>query len=121
MVILQALAVSRGWSQAPDSSRLPHVVFDSLPTGWVSQSNVMDEIWKPLGARGVNYYSFGGRAGANTFASRSDPLAPQYQAWLGAYVIAGALDSASADDTTAQQHWLTALATRDQISWLVAM
>jgi hypothetical protein len=81
----------------------------------------MDGIWQPLGARGVNYYSFGAPVQPALFAARSDPGSPLYQAWLGAYVVRGALDSASADSTEAQQRWIVALAERDQRSWLQAM
>lgn len=120
LTVTAALSAT-AWGQSPVDSTLPRVVFDSLPAGWVSQENVMDDIWKPLRARGVNYYAYGGPARSRSYAARSDPASPLYQAWLGAYVVVGALDSASADSAEAQQRWMVALAERDQRSWLEAM
>jgi hypothetical protein len=122
LAALTTLAAATAPSQTPTSVSLPRVEFDSLPPGWVTgQLNEMDPIWQPLGARGMNYYSYGAPVPPATYAARSDPWSPFYQAWLGAYVVVGALDSASADSADAQQHWIVALAERDQRSWLEGM
>jgi len=119
MFVLLGTTAAR--SQAAARSGPPGVEFDSLPPGWVAkQLNAMDDIWQPLGARGVNYYSYGAPVNS-AYAKRSDPDSPLYQAWLGAYVVSGALDSNSADSAAAQQRWIVALAERDQRSWLAAM
>lgn len=122
LAILLTLVGVPARSQTPAGSGLPRVEFDSLPPGWMTrQENVMDGIWQTLGASGVNYYSFGAPVPPDPFAARSDPASPLYQAWLGAYVVRGALDSASADSAAAQQRWIASLAERDQQSWLQAM
>ena len=97
------------------------VTFGQLPAEWTVQQNPMDEIWQPLGMRGVNYYAFGGRVPPNNFAARSDPASSLYQAWLGAYVVTGGLDSASASDAARQGELFAHLAAYDQRSWLAAM
>ena len=63
-----------------------------MPSGyrWVTEQNVMDPIWEPLGYEGVNYYALAARYRART--SRRAAIRTAfllYQAWLGAYVIAG--------------------------------
>ena len=107
----------------PVAAQAPRVAvtFGRLPAAWTAQQNRMDEIWRPLGVRGVNYYAFGGPVPPNGFAARSDPSSPLYQAWLGAYVVVGGLDSASAGDTTREAELFAHLAEYDQRSWLAAM
>ncbi|MGB7212326.1 MAG: hypothetical protein WBC97_06810 [Gemmatimonadales bacterium] len=97
------------------------VTFGQLPAEWIVQQSPMDEIWKPLGMGGVNYFAFGGPVTPNNFAARSDPASPLYQAWLGAYVVVGGLDSASAADEARQGELITHLAQYDQRAWLAAM
>jgi len=97
------------------------VTFGQLPAEWTVQQNPMDEIWQPLGMRGVNYYAFGGRVAPNDFAARSDPASPLYQAWLGAYIVVGALDSASAGNEARQRDLLSRLTEYDQRGWLAGM
>jgi hypothetical protein len=97
------------------------VTFGQLPAEWIVQQNPMDEIWKPLGMRGVNYFAFGGPVPPNKFAARSDPASPLYQAWLGAYVVVGGLDSASATDEARQRELVVHLTQSDQLAWLATM
>ena len=97
------------------------VTFGQLPAEWIVQQNPMDEIWKPLGMRGVNYFAFGGPVPPNKFSARSDPASPLYQAWLGAYVVIGGLDSASATDQARQRELIVHLTQYDQRAWLAAM
>jgi hypothetical protein len=89
------------------------VVFDSMPSVWVVQKNVMDRDWVTVDARGTNFYAYGAPVAPQTFAARSDPRSPLYQAWFGVYVIA---DSAAARPDMAMQ-----LGALDQQSWLGAM
>ena len=84
-----------------------------MPASWVKEQNVMDDVWKPLSMRGVNYYAYGRPKPPHMFAARSDPESPLYQAWAGVYVIA---DSDAADGATPMR-----LAELDQLSWLGAM
>ena len=117
--VVTILIISReAAAQAPTRAT---VTFSQLPAEWTVQQNPMDEIWRPLAMQGVNYYAFGGRVPPNTFAARSDPATPLYQAWLGAYVVVGGLDSASAGDEARQGELLSQLAKYDQRSWLAAM
>ncbi|HKV50294.1 MAG TPA: hypothetical protein VJO52_03760 [Gemmatimonadaceae bacterium] len=94
-------------------SKHVEVAFDSIPSGWVVEQNVMDRAWVTLSMRGTNFYAYGGPVAPRTFASRSDPASPFYQAWFGVYVIA---DSAAARPDVPLQ-----LGALDQRSWLGAM
>ena len=47
----------------------------------------MDEIWKSISLRGVNYYSIGEPKQGSNYSQRSDCKSPYYQAWFGTYVI----------------------------------
>ncbi|HEX3678697.1 MAG TPA: hypothetical protein VHU90_03155 [Galbitalea sp.] len=105
-------------AQAPTP---PAVTFGQLPAEWAVQQNVMDPIWKSLGMQGVNYYAFGAPVAPNDFSARSDPTSHLYQAWLGAYVVVGALDSVSANDEARQREMITHLTENDQRAWLSAM
>lgn len=89
------------------------VAIDSMPSGWVFQPTVMDRAWVTLDVRGVNFFAYGGPVAPQTFAARSDPASPLYQAWFGVYVIA---DSAAARPDIPMQ-----LGGLDQQSWLGAM
>lgn len=89
------------------------VVFDSMPPVWAVDKTVMDRGWVTLDARGTNFYAYGAPVAPQTFAARSDPRSPLYQAWFGVYVIA---DSAAARPDMAMQ-----LGALDQQSWLGAM
>jgi hypothetical protein len=99
----------------------PAVTFGQLPAEWAIQQNVMDPVWASLGIQGVNYYAFGAPVAPNNFSARSDPTSHLYQAWLGAYVVVGGLDSASATDENHQRDLIANLAANDQRAWLSAM
>ncbi len=89
------------------------VTFNPLPPGWVAEQNVMDDIWKPLGLHGVNFYAYGGKTATTSHSMRSDPDSPLYQAWFGVYVVDGG-------DHTGKDLG-PKLADLDQASWLGAM
>ena len=97
------------------------VSFNPLPAEWVTEQNVMDPIWEPLGYKGVNYYAYGGPLSGRSFAARSDPSSSLYQAWLGAYVIVGAKSVFGLGEKEAQCAAFVKLAEFDQESWLAAM
>lgn len=92
-----------------------------LPPGWISDTNVMDPIWKPLHLSGVNHFAFAGPVSPNQYASRSDPSSPAYQAWMGVYAVRGGSDLFSTKNSSAEFAWLSRLAVLDQESWLGAM
>ena len=97
------------------------VSFDPLPDGSVTEQNVMDPIWEPLGYKGVNYYAYGRPVSGKNFAARSDPNSSLYQAWLGAYVIAGGKGAFGSGEKETQCSAFAKLAEYDQQSWLGAM
>lgn len=97
------------------------VSFAPLPSPWVSETNVMDPIWEPLGYKGVNFYAYGGPSQGSTFATRSDPDSPLYQAWFGVYVVAGTGGAFSGDEKSRACLAFSKLAEFDQRSWLEAM
>ena len=98
-----------------------NVSFDPLPSEWVTEQNVMDPIWEPLGYKGVNYYAYGRPLPGKNFAARSDPRSSLYQAWLGAYVIVGGKSVFGSGEKDAQCAAFVKLAEYDQKSWLLAM
>ncbi|HEV2401467.1 MAG TPA: hypothetical protein VGS27_31315, partial [Candidatus Sulfotelmatobacter sp.] len=97
------------------------VLFNPLPAEWVTEQNVMDPIWEPLGYKGVNYYAYGRPVSGKSFAARSDPSSYLYQAWLGAYVIVGGNPVFGSGEKDAQCAAFLKLAEYDQKSWLAAM
>ncbi len=111
-------------AQAPTGEVLARhisVSFAPLAPEWVTEQNVMDPIWEPLGYKGVNYYGYGGPQTGHEFAARSDPDSPLYQAWFGVYVIG---DGKAAFGTGNEHDGCQAfakLAEYDQRSWLQAM
>ena len=97
------------------------VLFDPLPSEWVTEQNVMDPIWEPIGYKGVNYYAYGRPQSGRSFAARSDPSSSLYQAWLGAYVIVGGKSVFGSGEKDGQCAAFVKLAEYDQKSWLAAM
>ena len=95
------------------------IVFAEPPPGWISpMKNVMNPIWQPIGATGVNYYTFAGPSTVlRPYSERSNPSSPYYQAWVGGYVTKR-LDGTLPADLPA---WATQVTELDQRSWLAAM
>jgi len=95
------------------------ITFANRPAVWIApMKNEMDEIWAPIHANGVNYYTFAGpRNWMSTYSERSNPSSPYYQAWVGGYVIQ-LKDGTVPDDLQTLGWQVTAL---DQRSWLEAM
>jgi hypothetical protein len=104
------------------------VSFAPLAPEWMTEQNVMDPIWEPLGYiweplgyKGVNYYAYGGPATGHDFATRSDPNSSLYQAWFGAYVIADGKAAFGTGDENRGCQAFAKLTEYDQRSWLQAM
>jgi predicted amidohydrolase YtcJ len=97
------------------------ISFDPVPAEWVTEQNVMDPIWEPIGYKGVNYYAYGRPESGKNSAARSDPKSSLYQAWLGAYVIAGGKTAFGSGEKETQCSAFSKLAEYDQQSWLGAM
>lgn len=111
-------------AQSPTGETLAkqlNVSFAPLAPEWVTEQNVMDPIWEPLGYKGVNYYAYGGPATGHNFAARSDPDSSLYQAWFGVYVIAGGKAAFGSGDRNRGCQAFAKLAEYDQRSWLQAM
>lgn len=97
------------------------VSFAPLAPEWVTEQNVMDPIWEPLGYKGVNYYAYGGPQTGHEFAARSDPDSPLYQAWFGVYVIGDGKAAFGTRNAHDGCQAFAKLAEYDQHSWLQAM
>jgi len=104
-----------------DIAKQVRASFDPLPAEWMTEQNVMDPIWEPLGYKGVNYYAYARPQSGKSFAARSDPSSSLYQAWLGAYVIVGGKSVFGSGEKDAQCAAFVKLAEYDQKSWLSAM
>jgi hypothetical protein len=80
--------------------------------------NLMNSIWRPIGAAGVNYYTFAGPARVfRSYSERSNPTSPYYQAWVGGYVTKTKDRTLPADLPA----WAKQVTELDQRSWLEAM
>jgi hypothetical protein len=95
------------------------VVFGVRPSAWITpMKNLMNSIWQPIGATGVNYYTFAGPARVlRSYSERSNPTSTYYQAWVGGYVTK-TKDRPLPADLPA---WATQVTELDQRSWLAAM
>jgi hypothetical protein len=80
--------------------------------------NLMNPIWLPIQAEGVNYFTFGApRNLFQTFSERLNPRSPYYQAWAGGYVTKRRDGTLPAD----LPKWASQVTALDQRSWLSAM
>lgn len=95
------------------------IAFGLRPPAWITpMKNLMNSIWQPIGATGVNYYTFAGPARVfRSYSERSNPASPYYQAWVGGYVT-------RTQDRTVPARlpaWAKQVTELDQRSWLAAM
>ncbi len=80
----------------------------------------MDDAWKPLGLKGLNYFVFGAHPSVFSAApEKTDPSAPRYQAWLGVYVVD--LKGAPMPASDAMPALVKSLMLEDQLRWLRTM
>ncbi len=95
------------------------MVFGARPSAWITpMKNLMNPIWQPIGATGVNYYTFAGPARVlRSYSERSNPTSPYYQAWVGGYVTKRQDGTLPADLPA----WAKQVTELDQRSWLAAM
>ena len=64
------------------------VVLGTIPNGWTKPFKLaMNDIWRDLHLRGVNYFTFGGPPGAGSYSTRADFRSSRYQAWMGVYAV----------------------------------
>lgn len=87
----------------------------------------MNEIWKSIHLKGVNYYCVGEPAAGNSYTERSDFKSSFYQAWFGTYVVDARkqLFDFPNDDINSDKKQvidqLLKIGMLDQSSWLYAM
>jgi hypothetical protein len=95
------------------------IYFPGFDPVWVkSMKNLMNPIWTPIDAEGVNYFMFAGPGSLlRNFSERSNPKSPYYQAWVGGYVTKLKHGSVPADLPV----WASQVTAFDQRSWLSAM
>jgi hypothetical protein len=95
------------------------IVFGVRSSAWITpMKNLMNAIWQPIGATGVNYYTFAGPAGVfRSYSERSNPSSPYYQAWVGGYITKKQDRTLPADLPA----WAKDVTELDQRSWLAAM
>lgn len=95
------------------------IAFAEVPMSWVKpMKNLMNPIWLPIQAEGVNYFTFGApRNWLQTFSERSNPRSPYYQAWVGGYVTKRKDGTLPSDLPL----WASEVTALDQRSWLSAM
>jgi len=98
-------------------------VFDHIPEGWIApMKQPMNTIWKPLGIKGMNYFTFGKpKTVFSNYIERSNPQSPFYQAWFGVYVISSKNTCFGIENGKINIFELGKLAEYDQRAWLNAM
>ena len=98
-------------------------VFDHIPEGWnAPMKQSMNTIWKPLGIKGMNYFTFGKpKTVFSNYIERSNPRSPFYQAWFGVYVISSKNTCFGIENGKINIFELGKLAEYDQRAWLNAM
>ena len=93
--------------------------FIGITPAWVKpMKNLMNTIWTPIQAKGVNYFTFAAPGNLfRSFSERSNPRSPYYQAWVGGYVTKRTDGSVPSD----LPMWASQVTALDQRSWLSAM
>ena len=101
------------------------VVLATIPKGWTKPFKLaMNDIWKDLHLRGVNYFSFGGPQGVRSYSSRADFRSSRYQAWMGVYALDARQNLFGHDNALINRspasfiRELARLAEHDQKAWL---
>ncbi len=97
--------------------------FSYLPSEWTRTfKQPMNDIWKPLHIKGMNYFVFGKpRHLFSSYSERSDPYSKYYQAWFGVYIIKGCVKWIDKNNSKINVAGLARIAKADQLAWLRAM
>jgi len=98
-------------------------VFNNLPDGWnMPMKQAMNNIWKSLSIKGINYFTFGKpKTVFSKYIERSNPRSRFYQSWFGIYIISGENKSFGIKNGEINISELGQLAEFDQQAWLKAM
>jgi hypothetical protein len=98
-----------------------------IPKGWANPFKLpMNDIWKDLNLRGVNYFTFGESPGLASYSTRADFRSSRYQAWMGVYVVEAKKSVFGHDNSVINRNpslfirELSRLAEHDQKAWLKA-
>jgi hypothetical protein len=99
----------------------------TIPKGWAKPFKLsMNNIWRDLNLRGVNYFTFGEAGGLAGYSSRADFRSLRYQAWMGVYAVEAKKNIFDADNSSINRNpsvfmrELSRLAEHDQKAWLKA-
>ena len=103
------------------------VKLTTIPRGWAKPFKLpMNDIWRELNLRGVNYFTFGESHGLAGYSSRADFRSPRYQAWMGVYAVEAKKNIFGGDNSSINRNpslviaELSRLAEHDQKAWLKA-
>ncbi len=103
------------------------VKLTTIPKGWATPFKLpMNDIWRDLNLRGVNYFTFGESPGLAGYSSRADFRSPRYQAWMGVYAVEAKRNIFDSDNSSINRNSsllireLSRLAEHDQKAWLKA-
>lgn len=98
-----------------------------IPKGWAKPFKLpMNDIWRELNLRGVNYFTFGESPGLASYSTRADFRSSRYQAWMGVYVVEAKKSVFGRDNSVINRNpslfirELSRLAEHDQKAWLKA-
>jgi hypothetical protein len=104
------------------------VKLTTIPKGWAKPFKLpMNDIWRELNLRGVNYFTFGESHGLAGYSSRADFRSPRYQAWMGVYAVEAKKNIFDGDNSSINRNpslfirELSRLAEHDQKAWLKAV
>jgi hypothetical protein len=104
----------------------PNFIYKS--NGWSSMfKQNMNDAWKKLNIKGINYFLLGKPRALKGYVSRSDIKSKFYQAWFGTYIIQANEDVFSIPNEKINESPLEGImeygkvAEHDQIAWLIAM
>jgi hypothetical protein len=103
------------------------VALTTIPEGWSKPFKLpMNDIWKELDLRGINYFTFGAPRGLASYSSRADFKSKWYQAWMGVYAVEAKKNILDRDNSAINRNpslfipELSRLAEHDQKAWLKA-
>ncbi len=121
--LLYAEKMVSGQKYSQEEANQVYPKFSYLPPEWTNMFKLpMNNIWKQLDIKGMNYFVFGKpKSIFSSYSARSDPFSKYYQAWFGTYIIKGCVKWISKDMTRIDSVGLAQIAEKDQIAWLKGM